>query len=163
MNPCRCGYDGDAEVACRCGLNEPERYQRKVSGPLLDRLDLRVELRRVPPADLLSSGPAEASRVVAERIAAARARALARNQGLVNAELVGTSLVRAARLGGAARERLSELATATGLSARATHRLLRVARTIADLAGLEAVEEPSILAAAALRSSDGGSLGRLAA
>lgn len=163
MNPCHCGFAGDPERACRCPPNEPERYLRRVSGPLLDRLDLRVELRRVASADLLANRSPEGSEPVAQRIAAARDRALARNGGLTNAELDGTSLIRAASCGERARARLLELATASALSARATHRLLRVARTIADLAGAEEVDEAAVLAAAAMRSGDGGSLGHLAA
>lgn len=158
MNPCRCGFAGDPERVCRCPPNEPERYTRRVSGPLLDRLDLRVELRRVTSAELLANRPTEPSAAVAARIAAAHAAALARNGGLSNAELGGGALMRVAAMRPAARDRLSELADAGRLSARATHRLVRVARTIADLEGRAQIEEGTILAAAALRGGDGGAL-----
>lgn len=162
-NPCRCGYAGDPERACQCRPGEPERYLRRVSGPLLDRLDLRVELRRVPAGALLTGAPPEPSRPVAARIAEARARALHRNGGRPNAELSGASAVRFAALDGPARRRLEELAERGGLSARGVHRLLRVARSVADLAGADRVEEATILAAAGLRDPGGHVLGRLAA
>jgi magnesium chelatase family protein len=163
MNPCRCGFAGDPERVCRCRPNEPERYMRRVSGPLLDRLDLRVELRRVTSTELLASRPTEPSAVVAARIAAGRAAALARNGGLSNAELGGGALVRLAGMGPSARHRLAELADAGRLSARATHRLVRVARTIADLEGSVQIGEETILAAAALRGGEAGALGLLVA
>ncbi len=151
MNPCRCGYAGDPERPCTCPPREPERYVRRVSGPLLDRLDLRIEMRRVPPGALLDGPPAEPSTPVCERIAAARAIALARNGGRPNAALPGGVALRLAGLEPPARGRLQELAARDGLSARGVHRLVRVARTIADLGGLASVDEPTLLAAAALR------------
>jgi magnesium chelatase family protein len=151
MNPCRCGYHGDPERPCLCPLGEPERYVRRVSGPLLDRLDLRVELPRVAPEALLAEPEPEASAVVAARIAEARGRALARNLGRPNARLPGSQILAVCRLETPARSRLAELAAAGQLSARGVHRVLRVARTIADLDGAERVDEDAILAAAGLR------------
>jgi len=82
MNPCRCGYHGDPDRACHCLLGEPERYVRRISGPLLDRLDLRIEVARVDARSLLTAGEPETSEVVRARIAAARAVATARNGGV---------------------------------------------------------------------------------
>ncbi|HET7678454.1 MAG TPA: YifB family Mg chelatase-like AAA ATPase [Candidatus Limnocylindrales bacterium] len=158
MNPCRCGYFHDQQRRCTCVPGEPERYVRRVSGPLLDRLDIAMELGRVPP-ELLVGGPEpESSAVVALRVAAARTRSLARNGGVANARLAGADALRHAALGHRARSRLTDLAAAHGLSARGVHRLLRVARSIADLAGLDAVDEATVLAAAALR--DPAAVGR---
>ncbi|MFI5261329.1 MAG: YifB family Mg chelatase-like AAA ATPase, partial [Candidatus Limnocylindrales bacterium] len=151
MNPCRCGFAGDPTRACRCLPHEPERYVRRVSGPLLDRLDLRVEMERVPPAALLELRDPEPSVVVAQRIAAARQMARERNEGIVNAALPGSAALRVAELDGPARRRLEEVATREALTARGVHRIVRVARTIADLGGRERVGEGTILAAANLR------------
>jgi magnesium chelatase family protein len=151
MNPCRCGFSGDPERACRCSPSEVLRYQRRVSGPLLDRLDLRVELRRVPSEELLAMDDPEPSAVVAARIVNARARSLLRNGGRTNAEISGAAIVRAAGLDRQTRSRLAEIAEAATLSARGVHRLLRVARSVADLNGEPVVDEPALLAAASLR------------
>jgi magnesium chelatase family protein len=163
MNPCRCGYAGDPERPCQCPPADPERYVRRVSGPLVDRLDIRVELGRVPPAALLLASEPEPSAGVAERIAAARSRSLARNGRRPNARLSGAAAVRACRLEPGGRRRLTELAASTGLSARGVHRILRVARSIADLDGQETVDEDTLLAAAAMRDPQSSRLPTLAA
>jgi magnesium chelatase family protein len=150
MNPCRCGYWGDPERACRCAPGEPDRYVRRVSGPLLDRLDLRVGLQRVRSRELLAGPAPESSAPVAARISRVRAVARARNGGRLNAELRGAEALAMAAADGRARGRLADIAEAGHLSARAVHRLLRVARTIADLEGAERVDETAILAAAGL-------------
>jgi len=155
MNPCRCGFAGDASRPCTCPSGEPERYVRRVSGPLLDRLDLRVEMERVPPAILLEGDPPESSAVVAARIAAARAVARARNGGLPNALLSGSAVLRLGGFDGSARRGLEEVAARQVLTARGVHRLARVARTIADLGGDAVVDEGTILAAANLRDPAG--------
>jgi magnesium chelatase family protein len=151
MNPCRCGFHGDPERPCTCPPGEAERYVRRVSGPLLDRLDLHVEMRRVRPVDLVSEACPEASDVVAGRIAGARARARTRNGGRLNRELTGREVTDAAALRPEARRLLSDMAEASGWSARGIHRVLRIARTIADLADEPVVEPPTVLAAAGLR------------
>ena len=151
MNPCRCGYHGDPERRCTCLPGEAERYVRRVSGPLMDRLDLRVEMHRVRAIDLVSDVPPEASDAVARRIAAARARARARNGGRLNRELSGREVTEAAALAPAARRVLADLAEASGWSARGVHRVLRVARTIADLADEPIAAPATVLAAAGLR------------
>jgi magnesium chelatase family protein len=151
MNPCPCGYFGDLERPCRCSPGEPERYVRRVSGPLLDRLDLRVEMGRVPSSDLLQGGPVESSAAVASRVAAARRRSEIRNGGRLNADLSGRAAEDACRLDRRSRSRLAEIADARGLSARGVHRILRIARSIADLDGDGPVRESAVLAAADLR------------
>ncbi len=140
MNPCRCGFQGDRLRPCTCPAGEAERYVRRVSGPLLDRLDLRIELRRVPPGELVSMQTPEPTAVVAPRIAAARSAARARNGGRLNAELSGSDVTEAAALGPAARRALADIAEARTWSARGVHRVLRIARTIADLGGATTVD-----------------------
>jgi len=133
MNPCPCGQLGNPAKACRCTPDAVLRYQARISGPLLDRIDLQVEVPAVG-ADLLSAGPdGEASSVVRARVATARALA-AQRQGASNAGLVGDALDLHCRLDPAASRFLQGAATRLGLSARSFHRILRVARTIADLA-----------------------------
>jgi magnesium chelatase family protein len=112
MNPCRCGFHGDPERSCTCPPGEAERYVRRVSGPLLDRLDLRIEMRRVRAGELVAQESPEASGPVARRIAAARARSRARNGGRLNRELSGRDVTDAAALGPDARRVLAELAEA---------------------------------------------------
>jgi magnesium chelatase family protein len=164
MNPCRCGYFGDPERTCTCLPGEPERYVRRVSGPLLDRLDLRVELPRVRPAELLNATEPEPTRAVAARIAEARNRSLARNGGITNAALGGAATLKAASLDRRARDRLVEVATTMHLSARGVHRVLRVARSIADCADAGGtVDEGSVMAAATLRDPAARQSARLAA
>lgn len=153
MNPCRCGFSGDPQRVCRCPVLDPERYQRRVSGPLLDRLDVRVEMGRVPAAELVRADPSEESASVAARIAAAHARQRDRNSGRVNAHLTGAAAVRACGLGRDERRLCSELATRGGMTARGVHRTVRVARTIADLADRDTVVEADLLAAAGLRDA----------
>ncbi len=137
MNPCPCGYAGDSSGRCTCTPDQVQRYRARVSGPLLDRLDLQLEVPRLPLAELAATGPpAESSAVVAARVAAARQRQLAR-AGRTNAQLQASEVGRDCALGSRDRALLERAADALSLSARAYHRLLRVARTIADLAGAE--------------------------
>lgn len=142
MNPCRCGYLGDPALGCsrapRCGAD----YQAKVSGPMLDRIDLHVEVDPVSAADLALPPPAEGSVEVAARVAAARVIQTERLQGTgksSNAELDGDLLERHATPDEAGRKLLMQAAEAMRLSARGYTRMLRVARTIADLAGSQGV------------------------
>jgi magnesium chelatase family protein len=122
-----------------------------VSGPLLDRIDLQVRMARVDPAELVEGLAPESSAVVAPRIARARAAAVARNRGVPNARLPGADLLAACALSPGASARLRDVAGTEALSARSLHRLLRVARTIADLRDAPGVEELDVLAALALR------------
>lgn len=142
MNPCRCGHLGDASLACSRAPKCAADYQAKVSGPLLDRIDLHVEVQAVSAADLVLPPPAEGSAEVAARVAAVRRTQAARyaGQGIrSNAEADGDLLAAVATPDDAGRKLLAQAAEAMRLSARSYTRVLRVARTIADLAGREGV------------------------
>ena len=134
MNPCPCGHLGSPLRACRCTLDAVARYQGRVSGPLLDRIDLQVEVPAVPPQALAAAPDGEASAVIAQRVAVARERAVAR-QGGVNAMLSGDALDLHCTLEAPAAKFMQAAAARLGWSARGFHRVLRVARTIADLGG----------------------------
>ena len=138
MNPCPCGYLGSRLKACRCTPDQVARYQGRLSGPLLDRIDLHVEVGALAPEELLNAPAGESTAAVRARCVAARERALAR-QGQPNQALQGQAIDTHARLDAAARTFLHSAAARLGWSARAIHRALRVARSIADLAGSEAV------------------------
>ncbi|HYI21377.1 MAG TPA: YifB family Mg chelatase-like AAA ATPase [Candidatus Limnocylindrales bacterium] len=163
MNPCRCGYHNDPDRRCRCPTGDPERYVRRVSGPLLDRIDMQIEMARVPPTELLGSTVPEDSATVARRILAARDRALRRNGGRPNAHLAGSAVQSACGLTASANRSLREMAADRHLTARSVHRLLRVARTIADLDGRAEVDEADVLAAGVLRDPGRPTEDRLAA
>ncbi len=151
MNPCPCGRLGSAGQSCTCPTGVPQRYLRRVSGPLRDRVDLWAAMDRVPP-ELLLRGPApESSAVVAARIRLARAAQAARNAGVPNGQLGSRALRDACRLGAATASRAVLLADREGLSGRGTDRLLRVARTIADLEGRDAVSVADLDEAARFR------------
>ena len=139
MNPCPCGWAGDASGRCRCGEDAVHRYRSRISGPLLDRIDLHVNLQRLPPAALRASAPdGEPSAVVRARVDAARRRQLAR-AGRINAQLLPADALSTCRLEPGDEALLEHAVDRLHLSARATVRLLRVARTIADLDGAESI------------------------
>jgi magnesium chelatase family protein len=138
MNPCPCGGPVGAELACRCRPGVAERYAGRVSGPLRDRIDLWVELPRVAPASLVATADGEASEPVAARIRSVR-QLQVDQRGTLNSRLSGGRLRLACQLGSAERNRLASLAEGLSLSARGLERLLRTARTVADLEGAEAV------------------------
>ena len=161
MNPCPCGYYGSRVKACRCKIPVVERYRSRLSGPLLDRLDLRIELETVSNADLaehrrVRRHPADlpaslgGEQEVRERIAAARARQISR-QGCLNSQLSGSKLAASVRLDGAAQKSMLQARQAQGSSLRAHDRLLRVARTLADLRGTDEIVETDVCAALSLR------------
>ncbi len=134
MNPCPCGWLGSTLKACRCTPDQVARYQGKLSGPLLDRIDLHIEVTALAPDALLGTPPGESTEAIRARCTAARERALAR-QGQPNQALHGAAIDTHAALHEDARKFLNTAAARLGWSARATHRALKVARTIADLAG----------------------------
>jgi magnesium chelatase family protein len=138
MNPCRCGYLGDPALGCSRAPRCAADYQSKVSGPLLDRIDLHVEVDPVSAADLALPPPAEGSAEVAARVAVARAVQTQRLEGTkmrTNAQLDGDALEEHATPDEPGRKLLMQAAEAMRLSARGYTRMLRVARTVADLAG----------------------------
>jgi magnesium chelatase family protein len=152
MNPCPCGFAGSyPEDRCRCRPGEIDRYGQRVSGPLRDRIDLWVSMPRVPATTFIGGSEPEDSPTVAGRIAAARARAML-DRGRSNGRLRGRALRRACRLSELATRRVADLAEAEFASGRGTERLLRVARTIADLDGSLAVEPRHLEEAASYRS-----------
>ncbi|HYN48957.1 MAG TPA: YifB family Mg chelatase-like AAA ATPase [Candidatus Nanopelagicales bacterium] len=138
MNPCPCGWDGDASGRCTCPTGVPERYRGRISGPLRDRIDLWVGVPRLAPRELLRGADPESSETVRARVCACRARQVAARAGL-NGRLRGRALRAAAALDARAERRAIALADAAGMTARATERLVRVARTIADLADADRV------------------------
>lgn len=150
MNPCRCGFLDDPSRGCgrapRCAMD----YQSKISGPLLDRIDITVDVPAVNAADLALPPPRETSSMVAERVAAARALQHARSKG-TNAELEGEMLTRVATPNRAGQALLTEAAERLKLSARGYHRVLRVARTLADLAGADQIGRVEVAEALAFR------------
>jgi magnesium chelatase family protein len=136
MNPCPCGYAGDKRRACRCSAGHIERYQSRISGPLLDRIDLFVDVPRLTRDELRGEGRAEGSSEVRGRVAAAREKQTVR-QGVPNSSLAGRRLREMCALGADSEALLSRAIDRMGLSGRAHDRVLRVARTVADLAGAE--------------------------
>ena len=161
MNPCPCG-EGMSPGGCRCGDRALERYRRRVSGPLLDRFDLRVDILRPDPAQLLRGGPGDATAVVAARVARARERARARGV-TTNAELSGKELDEVAPLGARASAVLEHSLASGRLSARGLRRVWRVALTIADLAEADGpLSAEHVAAALHLRSEPTFLVGRRA-
>jgi len=154
MNPCPCGFSGAADRSCSCPIDVPARYQKRISGPLRDRIDLSISMPRVPPAALVAVATGEDSAEVARRIAGARTIATARQAGRLNGRLAGDALRAVVGLTAATRDHVVALAELERASGRGTERLLRVARTIADLAGAEKVTTEHLDEAAWYRSSD---------
>ena len=154
MNPCRCGYLADASLACARAPKCAADYQGRISGPLIDRIDLHVDVAAVSAADLTLPPPADDSATVRARVAAARARQTARYDGhgaRTNAEADGKLLEAVATPDAAGQKLLVQATQALRLSARGYHRVLRVARTIADLAGAETVTRLHIAEALSFR------------
>jgi len=152
-NPCPCGWVGDGLRACRCTQAAVDTYQRRLSGPLLDRVDIQVAVRRVPLETLASEPTGETSSSVRERVVKARRRQVER-QGVLNAQLKPAHLRQLAGLAPPSRRTLERWSAQRGMSARGFHRAWRVARTAADLDGSEQIEEHHVLEALGFRLQD---------
>jgi magnesium chelatase family protein len=151
MNPCPCGGSGLDGRGCSCRPGVPERYAARVSGPLRDRIDLWVGMRRVEPAEVIDAAEPESSGVVASRIVAARDLQRRRGRGRLNGRLTGRALRASCGLSTASARTAAELSRLESYSARGTERLLRVARTIADLGDAARVESAHLIEAARFR------------
>ncbi len=143
MNPCPCGYLGDIKRACRCTPDSIARYQGKISGPLTDRIDMQIQVAALSTDELLSTAPGEASALIAARVADARARQQARQQKS-NALLDVQEVDQWCRVDSRAESLLRSAIDRLHWSARAYHRVLRLARTIADLAGSTTVDSTHV-------------------
>jgi magnesium chelatase family protein len=154
MNPCPCGFAGTSDRACKCPTLVPERYQRRISGPLRDRIDLWIAMPRVASSALIRGPEPEGSVAVGQRIEAARAIALARPPAVLNGRLTGRTLREACGLGASGQRHVVRLAELERASGRGTERLLRVARTIADLNGDTVVRAEHLDEAAWFRPAD---------
>jgi magnesium chelatase family protein len=139
MNPCPCGFQGSSLRSCRCTPDQIHRYQSKLSGPLMDRIDLHVEVPALPSTELLNTPAGESTTDIRQRSTAARARAQLR-QGKTNHALAGQEIDTHAHLDPAALKFLQSASAQLGWSARGTHRALKIARTIADLAGSDTTQ-----------------------
>lgn len=156
MNPCPCGFLGHPKHACRCSLDQVSKYRGRISGPLLDRIDLVIEVPAIPEATLLAAANGESSQTVQSRVAHARERQLER-QGQANYALQPKAIDQYCVPDDAGRALLSAAISKLGLSARASHRILRVARTIADLEGAATLQSKHIAEAVQYRRSLSGS------
>ena len=151
MNPCPCGYLGHYAGKCRCTPDQVARYRGKLSGPLLDRIDIHIEVPAVPQEELLAqTRPGESSEAVRARVGAARERQLAR-QGKANAELGTKEVERHCPTDRAGETLLKQAIARLALSARAYHRVLKLARTVADLAGVDAITASHVAEAIGFR------------
>jgi magnesium chelatase family protein len=155
MNPCPCGYLGHYNGKCRCTPDQVSRYRGKISGPLLDRIDIQIEVPAVPQDDLLKQADGESSQTVRQRVETARQRQIAR-QGKANAQLSVGEIDAHCAPGAQGEALLRQAITRLNLSARAYHRILKVARTIADLAGSAQIQSAHLAEAVQYRRMDKG-------
>lgn len=153
MNPCPCGYYGDRNGRCRCTPPLIDRYRSKISGPLLDRFDMHIQVNSIPVDELQNRPRGESSARVRERVVVSRQRQLQR-QGKVNAMLTGQELTKFCRLAPAQKQLMANAVERLQLSARAYDRTLRVARTLADMAGSSEIGAAHLSEALAYRSLD---------
>jgi len=155
MNPCPCGHAGDTRVACRCKPEQIRRYRDRLSGPLLDRIDMHVTVPALPQGEVMAPTVGEASLQVRDRVCAARERQWQR-QNKSNAALGTREIEQHCVLSDEQRELMARAMEKLGLSARAYHRVLKVARTIADLANSERIQQGHLREALSYRNMDRG-------
>jgi magnesium chelatase family protein len=155
MNPCPCGYAGDPRGRCHCTAEQVARYRARISGPLIDRIDMHVDMRAVPVEHLLGAAPPETenSATVALRVAGAR-QTQHQRQHKLNARLTPNEVTRFCGLERDSRALLGTAISRLGLSARACHRVLKLARTCADLAGMPEIRKTDVAEAVQLRAFD---------
>jgi magnesium chelatase family protein len=154
-NPCPCGFDGDPRRTCRCLPNRLLAYRQRLSGPMLDRVDIQLSVPRLTKAELLGSEPGESSARVRERVEEARERQRRRLAGTpwaCNAQMPGALARKEARLGQLAESLLSQAVESLALSGRGFDRAVKVARTIADLVGLDEVGADQVAEALGYRT-----------
>ena len=160
MNPCPCGYTGDPSRECRCSAPQIQRYRSRISGPLLDRIDIHIEAPALSIKELQNAKPGESSATVRERCTSARgiqaARFLDEKEPSMrcNARMSHKSIREHCQINKEQSSLLEQAMEQLSLSARAYDRILKVARTIADLAGTERIETPHLLEAIQYRSLD---------
>ena len=156
MNPCPCGYLGDSRLACSCSGSELQRYRARVSGPLLDRIDIKIDMQRLDKEQLLNLAPSESSEPVRVRVENCRRIQSERKgwEGATNASVSKKLLDENLSLDVRARELLSSAVDELALSGRGVNRVCRVARTIADLAGADLIEEDHLAESLVLRVFD---------
>jgi magnesium chelatase family protein len=157
MNPCPCGYFADPKTPCRCSHYQLQRYRERISGPLLDRIDLQVEVPRVAYGDLRDSRPGESSRRIRNRVSAARKIQTARFENIgihANASMKNRHIKQFCRIDGESDRLLHAAIESLGLSARAYNRILKISRTIADLAGEAAIRSSHVAEAIQYRGLD---------
>ena len=156
-HPCPCGHLGDPRHRCRCSAAQIERYRARISGPLLDRIDIHIEAPAVTFPELRSTEKAESSASIRERVIQAREVQLRRFKGsdkIANARMSQAQLLKHCELEPVLGDLLQQATEKLSLSARAYHRILKVARTIADLAGAEDIAAPHLLEAIRYRTLD---------
>jgi magnesium chelatase family protein len=157
MNPCPCGYFTDPRKACRCNTTKIQNYMNKISGPLLDRIDIHIEIPAIKYKELTDTKDAEPSSIVKARVEKARAiqRERFRTEGIFYNAQMNTKLIKKyCILDNEAKELLKMAMTELGLSARAYDKILKVSRTVSDLAGSEAILAEHISEAIQYRSLD---------
>ena len=157
MNPCPCGYLGDARRACSCSPQQIERYLARISGPLVDRIDIHVEVPPVPFRELSTQSDGTGSQAMREQVVEARQRQqhrFTRKSARLNGKMSPPEIRQFCRLAGEAEQLLKRAMEQMGLSARAHDKILRISRTIADMAGADAIEVPHLTEAINYRSLD---------
>ncbi len=155
LNPCPCGYFGDPDRACACSVGQIQNYRNRISGPLLDRIDLQVEVPRIPHQVLRQKNPSNInSEQTKEQVITSRQIQLNRNQGKSNAQLQGKEIEQYIPLSESLLDFLSHPVDQLRLSARAYHRIIKVSRTIADLEGSDRVQQKHLAEAISFRGFD---------